>query len=92
LALSSKQELFCWVTCTSLAIALFVLSHTFYVTTATYCYGLALLSVVGFLFVFRFRKKPVPEPKWLSVVANSGLFILSVVCVLYVLGVATWYE
>ena len=91
MALSSKQELFCWLTGTSLAIALFALSHTFYVTTATYCYGLASLLVVAFLFCLRLRKNPARRPQWLRVIANSAL-VLTVVSPLYVLGVATWYE
>jgi amino acid transporter len=91
LALSSKQELFFWLTGTSLAIALFVLSHTFYVTTAKYCYGLAALLVVAFLFCLRLRKNPARRPQWLRVIANSAL-VLTVVSLLSVLGVATWYE
>jgi len=89
---SPQQELFCWLTGSLVAVALLALSHTFYVTAATYGYGLALLSVVGFLFWFRFRKKPVPEPRWLRFTANAALVILSLVCLLYILGVATWYE
>ena len=92
MTLSTKQELFCWLAGSLLAVVLFALSHTFYVTAATYCYGLALLSVVGFLFWFRFRNKPVPEPRWLRFIANAALVILSLVCLLYILGVATWYE
>jgi len=92
LALSSKQELFFWLTGTSLAIALFVLSHTFYVTTAKYCYGLAALLVVAFLFCLRLRKNPARRPQGLRVIANSALVVLTVVSLLYVLGVATWYE
>jgi len=92
LALSSKQELFFWLTGTSLAIALFVLSHTFYVTTAKYCYGLAALLVVAFLFCLRLRKNPARRPQGLRVIANSALVVLTVVSLLSVLGVATWYE
>jgi amino acid transporter len=92
LAPSSKQELFCWLAGTSLAIVFFALSHTFYVTTATYCYGLALLSLVAFLFWLRFRRNPDRRPKWLMVIANSALVILTLVSLLYLLGVATWYE
>ena len=92
MALSSKQELFFWLTGTSLAIALFVLSHTFYVTTAKYCYGLAALLVVAFLFCLRLRKNPARRPQGLRVIANSALVVLTVVSLLYVLGVATWYE
>jgi amino acid transporter len=92
LALSPKQELFFWLTGTSLAIALFVLSHTFYVTTAKYCYGLAALLVVAFLFCLRLRKNPARRPQGLRVIANSALVVLTVVSLLYVLGAATWYE
>jgi hypothetical protein len=84
--------LFFWLTDTSLAIALFVLSHTFYVTTAKYCYGLAALLVVAFLFCLRLRKNPARRPQGLRVIANSALVVLTVVCLLYVLGAATWYE
>ena len=90
MALSPKQELFCWLTGTSLAIALF--ARSFYVTTATYCYGLALLLVIAFLFWLRFRKNPARRPHWLRVIANSALVVLTVVSLLYGLGVATWYE
>jgi len=62
LALSSKQELFCWLTGTSLAIALFARSHTFYVTTATYCYGLALLLVMGISVLVAVQEKPGSSP------------------------------
>ena len=92
MALSSKQELFFWLTGTSLAIALFALSHTFYVTTAKYCYGLAALLVVAFLFCLRLRKNPARRPQGLRVIANSALVVLTVVSLLSVLGVATWYE
>ena len=89
--LSWKQELLCWLTAGLLAIALLELSHTFYVTSATYAYGLPLLSLVVLMFCLKFRRAE-PQQKWLRLVANLVLVELSVVCLLYVLGVATWYE
>jgi len=92
MTLSSKQELFCWVIGSVVAIGLFVHSHTFYVTAATYYYGIALLSVMVFLFWLRFRKGSSPEPRLLRILANSILVILSGLFLMYLLGVATYYE
>jgi hypothetical protein len=90
--LSSKQELFCWLIGGVAAIALFGYSGAFKLTAATYCYGFALLSVVAFLFWLRFRKRPSPEPRWLRILANFVLVIVTATFLLYVVGVATWYE
>jgi len=74
------------------AIWLFVNSHTFNVIAATYYYGFALLSVVVFLFWLKFRKRPSPQPMWLRILANFVLVIVTATFLLYVVGVATWYE
>jgi drug/metabolite transporter (DMT)-like permease len=89
---SPKQESLCWLIGGVAAIGLFVHSHTFNVVAATYYYGFALLSVVVFLFWVKFRKKPTPGPRWLSILANLILVIASATLLLYLLGVATWYE
>ena len=92
MTLSSKQELFCWMIGGVAVIVLFLHSNTFNVIAATYYYGFALLSVVVFLFWLRFRKRPVPKPMWLKILANVVLVVVTATFLLYVLGVATWYE
>jgi drug/metabolite transporter (DMT)-like permease len=89
---SAKQELFCWLIGGVVAIELFVNSHTFNVIAVTYYYGFALISVVVFLYWLRFRKRPSPEPRWLRILANFVLVIVTATFLLYVVGVATWYE
>ena len=90
--LSSKQELFCWLIGGVVAIGLFGYSGVFKLTAATYYYGFALLSVVVLLFWLRFRKRPSPEPRWLRILANCVLIVVTATFLLYVAGVATWYE
>jgi drug/metabolite transporter (DMT)-like permease len=90
--LSSKQEVFCWLIGVVAAIELFVHSHTFNVTAATYYYGFVLLCVVVFLFWLRFRRRTLPEPRWLRSLANCVLVIVIATFLLYAAGVATWYE
>jgi hypothetical protein len=53
MTLSSKQELLRWLIGGVAAVGLFLHSNTFNVIAATYYYGLALLSVVVFLFWLR---------------------------------------
>ena len=90
--LSSKQELLCWLIGGIAATELFLHSHTFNVIAATYNYGIALLSVVVFLFWLRFRKRSTTRPRWLRILANFVLVIVTVAFLLYAAGVATWYE
>jgi drug/metabolite transporter (DMT)-like permease len=92
MTLSSKQELLCWLTGGVAAIGLFLNSNTFSVVAATYYYGLALLSVVVFLFWLRFRKRSTARPWWLRILANFVLVIVTATFLLYAAGVATWYE
>jgi hypothetical protein len=92
MTLSSEQELFCWLIGAVAAIELFDYAGAFKLTAATYYYGFALLSVVVFLFWLSFRKRPSPEPKWLRILANSVLVIVTATFLLYVVGLATWYE
>lgn len=70
----------------------FAFSHTFNVTTQTYVAGLILLILGVFLFWLRFRKVIGPRPKWLLIMGNIVLVIFSAVFLLYLGGVATWYE
>ena len=92
MTLSSKQELLFWLIGVVAVIELFDNSHTFNVVAATYYYGFALLSIVLFLFWLRFRKRPEPKPKWLKILANVVLVVVSATFLLYLAGVATWYE
>jgi amino acid transporter len=92
MTLSSKHELLCWVIGGVAVIELFVHLHTFNVIAATYYYGFALLSVVVFLFWLRFRKTSSPEPSWLRILSNFVLVIVTATFLLYIVGVATWYE
>jgi len=89
MTLSSRQELLCWLFFGLLAIVLLLLSHTFYVTRITYYQGLAFGSVIAFLFWFKFRKRGIPEPKWLKITADSTLVILCLAFLLYLLGLAS---
>jgi hypothetical protein len=89
---SSKLELFCWLVGGVATIVLFLHSDTFNVIAATYYYGLAMLSVVAFLFWLRFRKRPSPQPRWLRILADFVLVVVTATFLLYVVGVATWYE
>jgi len=92
MTLSSKQELLCWLIGCVASVGLFGRSNTFNVIAATYYYGFALVSVVIFLFWLRFRKRLSPEPRWLRILANFILVIVTATFLLYVVGVATWYE
>ena len=92
LKLSSKQEFLCWLAACIAAASLFFRSHTFNVVRGTYYYGAGLLCVLVFLLWLRFRKEVSPRPRWLKIVANFVLVIVSTIFVIYALGVATWYE
>ncbi len=87
-----RQELVVWIVASSGAIAAFLLAHTFYVTATTCSYGSLLLVLTGFLFWLRFRSQSIDFPKWLRLIFNSILVLLSMVLLLYFLGVATYYE
>jgi hypothetical protein len=87
MTLSSKQELFCWLIGGIASVGLFSYSNAFKLTAATYYHGSALLSVVVvFLFWLRFRKRPLSDPRWLRILANFVLVIVSATFLLYVLG------
>ena len=90
--LSPKQELLGWLIGGAAVIGLFVNSHTFNVVPATFYYGAALLGVGVFLFWIRFRRNIEPRPRWLRIVADSVLVGATLLLLLYLLGVATWYE
>ena len=66
---SAKQELFCWLTGSYLAMEFFSRSHTASVTTETFYYGVALFGMVVFLFWLKFRQRTTPEPRWLRTTA-----------------------
>ncbi len=87
-----RQELVVWIIASGGAIAAFLLAHTFYVTAATFWYGSFLLGVTGFLFWLRFRPRSIEIPNWLRLIFNSILVLLSMVLLLYFLGVVTYYE
>jgi hypothetical protein len=91
-ALCPKNELFVWIVCAFGAGAAFFASHTFYVTKGTYANGAVLLGITAFLFGMRFRRRHTPRTKSLTVTSNTVLVLLSLVVILYLLGVATWYE
>ncbi|MCI0353292.1 MAG: hypothetical protein L0Z53_28060 [Acidobacteriales bacterium] len=92
MSLNAKHELFLWITGGVAAIAAFLLSHTSFVSAATYRYGLALFSIVALLFWLKFRRRIEPAPTWLRMTANSILAVLCMIVTLYLLGVATWYK
>ena len=91
-ALSPKNELFVWIVLALGAGVAFFTSHTFYVTSGTYASGAVLLGITAFLFYLRFRRRQTPRTKLLTATSNLILALLTLVVVLFVLGVATWYE
>jgi glucan phosphoethanolaminetransferase (alkaline phosphatase superfamily) len=90
--LSPAWELAIWVAGMLLAMELFDNSHTFFVVPVTYVYGLALLSVAAALLWLKFRRKPVPRPRFLGIVSSICLAVVVGVFALYLWGVVTWYE
>ncbi len=90
--LNLKNELVVWILFALGAGIAFFTSHTFYVTRGTYASGAVLLGVTAFLFYLRFRPRQAPRTKILTATSNTVLSLLTLVVVLYVLGVATWYE
>jgi hypothetical protein len=90
--LTPRNELILWIVCTFGAGVAFLTSHTFYVTAGTSVSGAVLLGITVFLFWMRFRRRQTPRTKGLTVTSNTALALLSLVAVLYLLGVATWYE
>ena len=92
MTLSSKQELLCWLIGCVAAVGLFDYANAFKLTAASCCYGLALLSIVVVLFWLKFRKRATPMPRWLRILANFVLVVVTATFLLYVVGIATWYE
>ena len=90
--MSPKAEQFLWIVAAVGAGAAFLASHTFYVTRGTYTSGAALLGITAFLFYMRFRPRQTPRSKSLTITSNTILVVLPLVVLLYVLGVATYYE
>lgn len=92
MTLSSRKELFYWLIGGVAAVELFVYSNEVKLRAASFRYGLALLSIAVFLFWLKFRKRPTPAPRWLQIVANFVLVIVTATFLFYVVGIATWYE
>ncbi len=90
--LTPKDEQLVWIVCTCAAAIAFFTSHTFYVTAGTFVSGFVLLGITAFLFWMQFRRRQMPLTKGLTVTSNTAFALLSLVGVLYLLGVATWYE
>lgn len=90
--LTPRAEQFVWIVCTCAAGAAFFSSHTFYVTAGTFLSGAVLLGISAFLFWMRFRRRQKPRTKGLTITSNTALALLSLMALLYLLGVATWYE
>ena len=90
--LTPSHEVLIWVVADAAAVAALFLGHTFYVTAATYWYGLLLFVLTAFLFRFRFRTRTIEAQRWMKIVFNANLVLLSAVALLYFLGVATYYE
>ena len=89
---SPEAERYLWVVAALCAGAAFLASHTFYVTRGTYASGGVLMGITAFLFYMRFRRRHTPRTKSLTIATNTILVVLTVVVVLYLLGVATYYE
>ena len=92
MTLSSKQELFCNLIGCVVAIGLFGYANAFMLIAATCYYGLAMLSVVVSLFWLRFRKRAPHRPRWLRILANLALIVVTATFLFYVIGIAMWYE
>jgi hypothetical protein len=90
--LTPRDELIAWVVGSCGAITAFMFSHTFYVTVSTFWCGVPLVGATAFLFWVRFRYRVTPLEKIPRRIADSILVLLSLLVVLYVLGVATYYE
>lgn len=90
--LNPKNELLVWIAFALGAAVAFFTSHTFYVTRGTYVSGVVLLGITSFLYYLRFRSRQTPRTKILTATSNTVLVLLTLTVVLYVLGVATWYE
>jgi inner membrane protein involved in colicin E2 resistance len=61
---SAFFELSCWLAGCVAAIGLFDLANAFKLTGAACYYGLALLSIVVFLFWLMFRRRATPSSPW----------------------------
>ena len=92
MTISSKREFLCWLIGGVAEVGLFVHSDEFKLTATAAYYGLAMLSIGVVLFWLKFRRRATPRPKWLGVLANSVLVIVTATFLLYVVGIATWYE
>lgn len=87
-----KQEVLIWAVCSISAVVAFLLSHTFYVTTGTYVYGVIFCVFCAPLVWIKFRRRTArPDKSW-QVISSCVLVLLGFVFLLYLLGVATWYE
>jgi len=89
---STFFDVFCWLIGCLAAIGLFDYANAFKLTAATCYYGLALLSVVVFLFWLMFRKRGAPRPLWLRILATLSLVVVTATFWLYVVGIAMWYK
>ena len=89
--LSPKGEQFLWVVAALSAGGAFFAAHTFYVTRGTYAGGAVLLGITAFLFYMRLRPRQTPRTKSLTITSNTILVVLTLVVVLYLMGVATYY-
>lgn len=90
--LTSRSELVIWIVCALGAGVAFFASHTMNVTAGTYWSGAVLLTITTFLFWMRFRRRQTQRTKTLARTSNAVLLLLTLVALLYLLGVATWYE
>ena len=89
---STAQELVCWIVGGIATLGASEYSHTFNVIPRTYVVGVILLLLGVSLFWLRFRKTELQRPRWLLILGNLVLLIFSLNFLLYVGGVATFYE
>ena len=91
--LTPENELFVWLGCASVSLSLlFCFRHTFYVTAFTFWCGIPIIGLTAFLFWMRFRPRVAQSHKVPRVVATAILVLLTFIVLLYLLGVATYYE
>ena len=90
--ITPKHELLVWALALPVAFAIWLFGDTGYANASTYWYGLVFLALVAVLFWMRFRQQPINPSKSLRIISGIVLAIVSVICGLYLLGVATWYK
>lgn len=89
-AKQNTEALVC-IALASIAMLAFAFSHTFFVTTRTYICGVVLFAATGLIYWLRFRNRQNIN-KSVKLTYSISLVCTTCVLLLYVAGVATWFE